>query len=113
MKNIGGILKTIRIKRGWGQKDVAKFINISIPAFSKIETGITDMNLSRLEQFAELFEMSIKDLINYGQADNHDKFDDELDNLNNKLAKLDAEVIDLQRKMISLLDEISLQSEKK
>jgi cytidylate kinase len=71
------------------------------------------MNLSRLEQFAELFEMSIKDLINYGQADNHDKFDDELDNLNNKLAKLDAEVIDLQRKMISLLDEISLQSEKK
>ncbi len=112
MKNIGGVLKAIRIKRGWGQRDVAMFINISIPAYSKIETGVTDMNLSRLEQFADLFEMSLVEIVNFGKADYHGKNDEELDNLNAKLKKLDAEVIDLQRKMIILLDEISQHGKK-
>ena len=80
---------------------------MSTPAFSKIETGVTDLNLSRLEQFADLFEISIIELIDYGQEKQPKKHIVDLINLNNQIIKLDEEVIALQRKMIILLDELS------
>ena len=38
-------------------------LGISIPAFSKIETGVTDVNLSRLEQIANIYEVSVVQLL--------------------------------------------------
>ena len=58
MKTLGKKIRLLRHQRSWSQEDVAKQLDISIPAFSKIETGITDVNLSRLEQIATLFGMS-------------------------------------------------------
>ena len=107
MKHIGEVLKTLRKKKGWGQKELAKLVNMSTPAFSKIETGVTDLNLSRLEQFADLFEISIIELIDYGQEKQPKKHIVDLINLNNQIIKLDEEVSALQRKMIILLDELS------
>jgi transcriptional regulator with XRE-family HTH domain len=49
-KSVGKNIRTLRHQRGWSQEDVANRLGISIPAFSKIETGVTDINLSRLEQ---------------------------------------------------------------
>jgi transcriptional regulator with XRE-family HTH domain len=63
MKTLGKKIRLLRHQKGWSQEEVAKRLDISIPAFSKIETGITDINLSRLEQIAVLFEMSVVQLL--------------------------------------------------
>ncbi len=40
MNIIGKNIRQLRQKNGWSQGEVAKRLSISIPAFSKIETGI-------------------------------------------------------------------------
>jgi transcriptional regulator with XRE-family HTH domain len=55
-------LKKYRIAKGWKQHDVAEALDISAPAYCQIETGTTDVNLSRLEQLADLFNISVVEL---------------------------------------------------
>ena len=45
---------------------MAESLKMSITGYSKIERGITDVNYSRLEQIAIIFEMEITDIIQYG-----------------------------------------------
>ena len=57
------IFRTLRHQRGWSQEDIANRLGISIPAFSKIETGVTDINLSRLEQIANIYDVNVVNLL--------------------------------------------------
>ena len=59
MKLIGKKIRMLRHQKGWSQEEVSKQLDISIPAFSKIETGVTDINISRLEQIAALFKLTV------------------------------------------------------
>src|SRR5450755_4324356 len=62
-KSVGKNIRTLRHQRGWSQEDVANRLGISIPAFSKIETGVTDINLSRLEQIADVYEIDVVQIL--------------------------------------------------
>jgi transcriptional regulator with XRE-family HTH domain len=106
MKTLGKKIRLLRHQKGWSQEDVAKKLDISIPAFSKIETGITDINLSRLEQIASLFEMSVVQLLTFNDNDDEQKFASELETIHKKLTEREAEVIDLQKKVIELFEEL-------
>jgi len=106
MKNLGKKIRLLRHQRGWSQEDVAKRLDISIPAFSKIETGITDVNLSRLDQISQLFNLSIVDLLTYNDADDQRKYNTELDGLTEKLKAREEEIIGLQKKVIELYEEL-------
>jgi transcriptional regulator with XRE-family HTH domain len=107
MKTLGKKIRLLRHQKGWSQEDVAKKLDISIPAFSKIETGITDINLSRLEQIATLFEMSVVQLLTFNEtADADQKFVNELETIHKKLMDRETEVIDLQKKVIELFEEL-------
>jgi transcriptional regulator with XRE-family HTH domain len=106
MKTLGKKIRLLRHQKGWSQEDVAKRLDISIPAFSKIETGITDINLSRLEQIANLFEMSVVQLLTFNDAEYEQKYVNELENVNKKLMDRETEVIDLQKKVIELFEEL-------
>ena len=106
MKTLGKKIRLLRHQKGWSQEDVAKRLDISIPAFSKIETGITDINLSRLEQISILFEMSVVQLLTFNETANDEKFVNELENVNKKLMDRETEVIDLQKKVIELFEEL-------
>jgi transcriptional regulator with XRE-family HTH domain len=106
MKTLGKKIRLLRHQKGWSQEDVAKRLDISIPAFSKIETGITDINLSRLEQIATLFEMSVVQLLTFNDAEYEQKYVNELENVNKKLMDRETEVIDLQKKVIELFEEL-------
>ena len=108
MKTLGKKIRLLRHQRGWSQEDVAKRLDISIPAFSKIETGITDINLSRLEQISILFEMSVVQLLTFNDAEQEQKYNSELDTVSKKLSDREAEVIDLQKKVIELYEELRL-----
>src|SRR6201989_1547538 len=106
MKALGKKIRLLRHQKGWSQEDVAKRLDISIPAFSKIETGITDINLSRLEQVASLFDMSVVQLLTFNDSEQDQKFVNELETINKKLMDRETEVIDLQKKVIELFEEI-------
>jgi len=107
MKTLGKKIRLLRHQKGWSQEDVAKRLDISIPAFSKIETGITDINLSRLEQIATLFEMAVVQLLTFNEVDQQDqKFISELETVNKRLLDRESEVIELQKKVIELFEEL-------
>ena len=74
MQTLGKKIRLLRHQKSWSQEDVAKQLGISIPAFSKIETGITDINLSRLEQISKLFEMTVVQLLNTHGAEDQENY---------------------------------------
>ncbi|MBC7743932.1 MAG: helix-turn-helix transcriptional regulator [Flavobacterium sp.] len=106
MKTLGKKIRLLRHQKGWSQEDVAKRLDISIPAFSKIETGITDVNLSRLEQISTLFEMSIVQLLTFNDTEQQEKYNSDLEMLTKKVQDRETEVIDLQKKVIELYEEL-------
>src|ERR1700755_1771845 len=106
MKTLGKKIRLLRHQKGWSQEDVAKRLDISIPAFSKIETGITDINLSRLEQIAKLFEMAVVQLLTFNDAEQQEKYVSDLEISTKKLQEREKEVIDLQKKIIELYEEL-------
>jgi transcriptional regulator with XRE-family HTH domain len=80
-------------------------LGISIPALSKIETGVTDVNLSRLEQIAHIYEVTLVQLLNI--------YNEQLepivlhgDILRKKINDQETEINALQRKVIELYDEL-------
>jgi transcriptional regulator with XRE-family HTH domain len=104
-KTVGKNIRTIRHQRGWSQEDVANRLGISIPAFSKIETGVTDINLSRLEQIANIYEVNVVNLIAL-DADAAEPQGSNLSIAQKKIFDREAEIANLQRKVILLYEEL-------
>lgn len=103
MKTLGQKFKILRQKRGLNQKAMAELLEISIPAYSKLETGITDPNFSRIFQIAKLHGLDIRQLLNVGEEEKSEQ-QQEIDGLKQKVAQLEASVIRLQGKLIDLYD---------
>lgn len=106
MNALGKKIRLLRHQKGWSQEDVAKRLDISIPAFSKIETGITDVNLSRLNQISKLYGLSLVQLLSTSDSDEEKQIQDEINELNKKLQQRETEVIDLQKKVIDLYEQL-------
>lgn len=104
MKTLGKRIRLLRHQNGWSQEDIAKKLNISIPAFSKMETGITDINFSRIEQISLLFEISVSELLTFEDSEGEKEYNIKLQLANKIIREKEAEVIALQRKLISLYE---------
>lgn len=99
-------IKVIRVSKGWSQEHVALQMHCSIPAYSKIETGITDLNLSRLMQMAEVFDVSLYELMLPLMCEGDQAVQAELvHNMKLLLAQKDQQIIRLQSQVIELLGE--------
>ncbi len=106
MKTLGKKIRLLRHQNSWSQEDVAKRLGISIPAFSKIETGITDVNISRLEQISKLFDMSVVQLLTFNDTEGQEQYNTEMEDITLKLHEREMELIDLQKKIIELYEEL-------
>lgn len=106
MNTIGKNIRQLRQKNGWSQGEVAKKLKISIPAFSKIETGITDINISRLDQIAKLFDVSTLQIISKDPQNLTAGSFTEVNLLREKIAFQEDEIISLQKRVIDLYEEI-------
>jgi transcriptional regulator with XRE-family HTH domain len=104
-KSVGKNIRTIRHQRGWSQEDVANRLGLSIPAFSKIETGVTDINLSRLEQIANIYEINVVNLLALDVEDTEPQVS-HLGIAQKKILDREAEIANLQRKVILLYEEL-------
>ncbi|WP_295673559.1 helix-turn-helix transcriptional regulator [uncultured Mucilaginibacter sp.] len=104
-KSVVKNIRTLRHQRGWSQEDVANRLGISIPAFSKIETGVTDINLSRLEQIANIYEVNVVNLLSL-DAESAEPQVSNLSIAQKKIVDREAEIANLQRKVILLYEEL-------
>ena len=105
--NVAGInIRLLRNQHGWTQEDVAKRLDISIPAFSKIECGVTDVNLSRLEQIAALFGLTAAGLLANEPEELVAEPSGELNELNSRLLQRESEIMKLQGLIIQLYEEL-------
>ena len=120
-KIIGNKIRSLRTLKELSQENVAEMLGISITAYSKIERGETDVQLSRLSQIAKVFEVSIEEILNFGDkiaqsfngsgTGNHVIISNseqtlliELERLRTKAEGQDKE-IDHLKKIITLLEE--------
>ncbi|MBO9672020.1 MAG: helix-turn-helix transcriptional regulator [Sphingobacteriaceae bacterium] len=106
MKSIGDRIKQSRIALGLSQADAAKKLNISTPAFCKIETGQTDLNISRLLQISKTFKVPVVQLID-DKAVAADP-SAELAALKKELIEKEEEINKLRKKVIDLYDKLGM-----
>ncbi len=62
VKSIGLKLKTVRMRLGLSQQNVADDLGISATAFSKIENGKTNISVRRLYQISIYYHIFMSDL---------------------------------------------------
>lgn len=57
------------------QENVAKALNITVGAYSKIERGVTKLSLNRLADLSKIFDIELNDFIRYlnGESESLDK----------------------------------------
>jgi transcriptional regulator with XRE-family HTH domain len=55
-------IKLFRHLKGWSQEKVAEKLAMTVGGYGGLERGETDIQLSRLKQLAELFEIELTDL---------------------------------------------------
>jgi transcriptional regulator with XRE-family HTH domain len=101
IQNIGHKLKALRLTHCISQKTVADQLGISVPAYSKIETGLTDISFSKVQQIADIYSVSIIDLLKIGEKDAKDE---QYPNLKKQLDELIEKYNDQQKKMIQLYE---------
>lgn len=104
MKTLGEKFRILRQKRSVNQKAMADLLDISIPAYSKLETSITDPNFSRINQIAEVHGLTIRELLDVGE-DGINEQTQLIEQLKGKVSELESTVIRLQGKLIDLYDQ--------
>ena len=57
----------IRQQKRWSQGDMANKLGLSVNGYANIEQGKTDIQMSRLEQIAEVFELDLFELLTFGE----------------------------------------------
>ncbi len=97
-------IKYLRLKNGLTQQQVADKLSCSVPAYSKLETGATDVTHTRLTQLSALYNMMIYQIYQHAEP-----VDNSLEETNKKLAnkvqEQQATISALQRKIIELYEE--------
>lgn len=103
MKTLGEKFRILRQKKGVNQKAMADLLEISIPAYSKLETGITDPNFSRINQIAQVHELTLREFLDVGEEGASEQ-EHVVKQLKEKINLLESSVIRLQSKLIDLYD---------
>ncbi|MDD2724894.1 MAG: helix-turn-helix transcriptional regulator [Methylovulum sp.] len=60
-------IRFVRQLRELSQEDMAEKLGLSLNGYANIERGDTDVQMSRLEQIAQIFGMDLLELFNYGE----------------------------------------------
>lgn len=61
-------IRILRTSYQWTQEDIAEKLNMSVNGYSKIERGKSSINIEKLKQIAQVFNMDILELISSQQS---------------------------------------------
>jgi transcriptional regulator with XRE-family HTH domain len=104
---IGKNVKELRLKHNWTKTQMADVLDISVPTLSRIESGRTDICLSRLYQIADLFEVSVLQLFSCETKKiGPMSVSSSLTNARRRIFYREAEISNLRRKIIELHEEL-------
>ncbi|MBC6111994.1 helix-turn-helix domain-containing protein [Pedobacter fastidiosus] len=106
MKSIGDSIKQSRVALGLSQAEAAKMLKISTPAFCKIETNQTDLNISRLLQISKAFKIPVAQLLSGNLPELSSS--DEIISLKKELLEKEEEINKLRKKVIDLYDKMGM-----
>ena len=95
----------LRQTRGISQVQLANRLNLSAPALSKIETGVTVLSLDRLLEIAKELGTTASELIAETEKFLPNNYVDEINALKDMIHKKDAEILALHKKLISLYED--------
>ena len=98
-------IKVLRLHYRWSQRYVAAELGVSTSAFSNIENGFTDINLSRLEQIAKVLKVRLVELVAIYDPDAEPEHSP-ANSLFKSLADRNTEVEELQFKIYKLREEL-------
>jgi len=62
-KHLAMKIKDLRHIKGWTRQQAADKLEMSVAGYGNIERGDTDISITRLAQIAEMFEISLADLL--------------------------------------------------
>lgn len=65
MNTIYSKIKAIRIQKNLSQHDVGKMIGTNQSNYNRIESGLTQLTIERMEQIARAFEMTVFELMSF------------------------------------------------
>lgn len=57
-------IRMLRLRKNLSQDYVAFYLDISQPAYHKVECGKTRLSFERLEKLAKLYDVNISEIIN-------------------------------------------------
>ncbi|SEA99537.1 helix-turn-helix domain-containing protein [Pedobacter hartonius] len=100
-QNIGNKLKALRLTHCLSQKIIADQLGISVPAYSKIETGLSDLSFTKVQQIADIYSVSVIDLLKIGEKDSKNE---QYPDLKRQLDELTLQYNEQQKKMIQLYE---------
>jgi len=102
--------QTTPSKNGMETTRVAALLKISIPAYSRLETGRTGVNIKRLRQIAELFKVSIVDMFSSDVTALKSEDTLKIEELSEKLHQRESLLVDLLMICCSIMRGKSQQS---
>lgn len=110
-------IRFMRQLKEFSQEEMAEKLGLSLNGYANIERGETDVQMSRLEQIATIFEIDLLELLNFGEKTvvcligNNNQFSNVGQNINDsKETQLEVQklqlIIEQQLKEIAYLKEI-------
>lgn len=67
MEKLNETIRLLRNKAGFSQEVMAESLKVNTSNYSKLERGTIEMTLPKLQKIAEIFSMSVIDLLTYGE----------------------------------------------
>ena len=106
LADIGSKIKNHRSNLGLSQAAMAKLLTISAPAYCKIESGQTDLNISRFIQICKVLKTAPAEIFDI--ASHQISNNEELKATKKELLLQEEELNKLRKKVISLYDKLGM-----
>jgi transcriptional regulator with XRE-family HTH domain len=98
MNKVYANIKAIRLKKGLTQEDVAEQLGLAPSNYGRVERGLTEITIDRLEKLSEIFEMSVNAILKYDQ-DNPIDYKEDVDYYYNLTQKQQAKIEKLKEQL--------------
>jgi transcriptional regulator with XRE-family HTH domain len=97
-------IKLLRKEREWSQEKIATKLNISLNSYGAIERGDTNLGMTRIEEIADVFEITLEELfegVSYKEEEEEEEEEEEGKNFNRRKSdkmrrKEDLTVLDIE-----------------
>lgn len=109
MISIAENIKGVRTDKKLTQKEMAERLGMSVNGYQKIEGGENDINFSRLQQIADVFQMSVVNIIEYPNAVGTGQDSERVKELEGRVKELEskAKELELERENSDLKERVN------